>query len=214
MIVVIQCAARKRADAGYFETADGRRVCFVADPRRAPLDGMVYARPDDPSDAGRTWRELLLDYNRSGKDNRLRLARAFELYENAVYTRLGAHVGIDKLYILSAGWGLIPASFLTPVYDITFSAQADRYKRREKSDDYGDFCMLPAETTEPIVFFGSKEYTPLFGSLTSRIAAPKIVFYTSGQPPEVPGCRLVRFSTTRRTNWHYECANAFLDRTG
>jgi hypothetical protein len=113
MIVVIQCAAIKRPNAGYVLTSDGRRVCFVANPSLAPPGDVIYARPDDPSDIGATWRELLLQYNQSSAANPLRLARAFELYENAVYRRLAARVGIDNLYILSAGWGLIAASFLT-----------------------------------------------------------------------------------------------------
>ena len=40
-------------------------MAFVADPTRAPCAGdLVYARPDDLADDGRTWRDLLLDYNR------------------------------------------------------------------------------------------------------------------------------------------------------
>ena len=57
-------------------------------------------------------------------------------------------------YILSAGWGLINSEFLTPYYDITFSAAADNYKRRRKADTYRDFCMLPEDVDELIVFFG------------------------------------------------------------
>ena len=43
-----------------------------------------------------------------------------------------SHSGLDRLYILSAGWGLIPGDFLTPNYDITFSAaqNVQRFKRR------------------------------------------------------------------------------------
>jgi len=36
MIVVIQCAARKRSDAGYLKSPDGRPVIFVADAVSAP----------------------------------------------------------------------------------------------------------------------------------------------------------------------------------
>jgi hypothetical protein len=31
MIVLIQCAAKKRAEAGHLQTADGRNVLFVAE---------------------------------------------------------------------------------------------------------------------------------------------------------------------------------------
>jgi hypothetical protein len=118
---------------------------------------------------------------------------------------------LRKVYILSAGWGLIAADFLTPYYDITFSQSAEGYKRRRKPDRYDDFRMLPNDVAEEIVFFGGKDYLPLFCSLTSAIRSKKTVFYNSARRPEVTGCALKRFETTTQTNWHYECANAFLD---
>ena len=57
------------------------------------------------------------------------LLPAYQLYENSTYNRLVDRFGLSNVYILSAGWGLIPADFLTPHYDITFSASADAYKR-------------------------------------------------------------------------------------
>jgi hypothetical protein len=137
VIAVIQCAARKRADAGYLMTPDGRRVSFVAEPGAAPVsDSVIYARPDDIAENGTTWRERLLAYNHNARGNPLGLLPAFELYQNEAHRKLAAKVGSDKLFILSAGWGLIGASFLTPYYDITFTAQADAYKRRRKNDRY------------------------------------------------------------------------------
>ena len=41
MIVVIQCAASKRGDAGHLTTASGRPVDFVADPQSAPHTDLV-----------------------------------------------------------------------------------------------------------------------------------------------------------------------------
>ena len=76
----------------------------------------VYAHPDDLSDSGITWRERLLRYNRQPGTNPLGLLRAWELYQNAVYSRLVRTYGIERVYILSAGWGLITADFLTPNY--------------------------------------------------------------------------------------------------
>lgn len=209
MIVVMQCAARKQPDAGYMRALDGRRVCFVADPARAPADDCLYAHPDDPSDAGPPWRDLLRRYNEADEGNPLGLLPACALYRDETYQRLSEHVGIAKLYILSAGWGLIGGSFLTPYYDITFSTQADAYKRRRKSDAYRDFCMLP-DSGEPILFFGSSEYVPLFASLTANIKAPKALFSRSQTAPDLPGIEVVRFETPRRTNWQYDCVNAFL----
>jgi hypothetical protein len=215
MIVVIQCAASKRADAGFLRRQDGTNVMFVADPFTAPdTDRYAYARPDDLSDTGPTWRQVLVQYNNSPGGNSLGLARAFELYENDTYRRLADRFGLDKTYILSAGWGLINAAFLTPNYDITFSATAKRdapYKFRRKSDRYDDLCMLPLDTDAPIVFFGGKDYVPLFCKLTRTLIGPRTVYFNSSRPPDAPGCSVERFATTTRTNWHYECAKAFLE---
>ena len=58
--------------------------------------------------------------------------------------------------------GLICADFLTPSDDITFSAQADAFKRRRAHDQYDDFAMLEARDTEPVAFFGGKDYLNSF----------------------------------------------------
>jgi hypothetical protein len=211
MIIVMQCAARKHPGAGFMRTQDGKPVCFVAHPEQAPAGDVVYARPDDPSDAGPTWREMVGRYNEGCGGNPLGLLPAHALYRESVYQRLAEHVGLEKLYILSAGWGLISAGFLTPYYDITFAAQANRYKRRRKSDAYLDFCMLPADSNEPIVFFGSSEYAPLFAALTVGIEAPKTLFSRSQRVQALRGISVRSFNTTRRTNWQYDCVNAFLN---
>ena len=114
--------------------------------------------------------------------------------------------GLERLFILSAGWGLIPANFLTPAYDITFTTSADDWKRRRKGDRYEDFRMLP-DDDDPILFVGGKDYLSLFGRLTASLRARKVVFFNSRTEPDLPqGFELVRYRTTTRTNWHYECA--------
>ncbi|WP_038382724.1 hypothetical protein [Bradyrhizobium elkanii] len=211
MIVVIQCAARKRLDAGSLETRDGRRVLFVADPSAAPTqDGLVYARPDDAGEGGRSWRDELVAYNKSPDRNPLKLLPAFELYQNEAYRRLADKVGTQNLYILSAGWGLVSATFLTPSYDITFTAQAEPYKKRRKGDHFNDLSMLTQDEREPILFFGGKDYLPVFARLTGNVRSKRIVFFNSALAPQIDGGRAIRFRTTTRTNWHYECADAFL----
>ena len=211
MIVVIQCAGRKRGRAGFLKTRDGTPVSFVAQPQLAPpAERRVYARPDDLSDLGGSWREQLLAYNENPGDNPLGLLPAFELYENEIYRALVTRFGMERTYILSAGWGLINAAFLTPSYDITFSASAEDFVRRRNGDFYRDFCMLPNDVGGPIVFFGSRGYVPLFAELTRFVKGEKTVFYSASQPPVAPGCLLERFDTRKRTNWQYECATAFL----
>lgn len=211
MIVVVQCAARKREEAGFMRTTDGGPVLFVADPSSAPISSTHrYARPDDIRLNGQSWRDLLLEYNLQTGENPLKLLRAIDLYSNPTYLRLASEVGITKTYVLSAGWGLIRSDFLTPDYDITFSASAEPYKRRKKTDVYRDFRMVPSDTDAPIIFFGGKDYVPLFCDLTQSVRTRRTVFYNSDRAPDAPGCSLVRFKTSTRTNWHYECANAFL----
>ena len=212
MIVVIQCAARKAADAGHLRARDGRKVMFIADPDLAPRDGdCVYARPDDIADTGTSWRTVLCQYNENPSDNRLGLLPAWRLYRNSTYEILAEHCGLDRLYILSAGWGLIPAEFLTPNYDITFSTaqNVQRFKRRRRHDSYRDFRMLPADASEPILFFGGRDYIQLFCTLTADSASQRTVFY-AGREPAAPGCRVQRFGKPF-TNWHYQCARAYVE---
>jgi hypothetical protein len=212
MLVVIQCAARKRRDAGHLKSPAGQLVTFVAKPNTARAsDETLYAHPDDLSGYGGTWRDFLLEYNENPSNNPVRLLPAWHLYESSTYDRLVDRLGVDKVFILSAGWGLIRADFLTPYYDITFAPSAEAYKRRRQGDRYRDFCMLPPATREDVVFFGGRDYLPLFCSLTNELSVTRTVFYNSARVPPVSGCELVRFHTATRTNWHYECAKALLD---
>jgi hypothetical protein len=115
MIIVVQCQGLKQPDARCLKTSSGKAEHFVAQPALAPSDpARVYKRPDDFSDDGITrWRQVLLNYNKNGR-NTLSLYPAYELYRNPVYRRLASR--LPNLYILSAGWGLIKATFLTPYY--------------------------------------------------------------------------------------------------
>lgn len=212
MIVVIQCAASKRPEAGHLHAASGEPVDFVAHPDLAPRrPNRLYARPDDLREDGRSWRQVLLEYNANPGANPLGLLPAYRLYEHKVYIGLVDRFGSSQVYILSAGWGLIRADFLTPSYDITFSASADAYKRRRKSDYYEDFHLLAGDLKKDLVFFGGKDYLPLFYSLLKTSHGRKAAFFNSAQAPGCEGYLLRRFETATRTNWHYECVQAFLD---
>ena len=212
MIVVIQCASGKQDDAGHLRTLDGRKVMFVASPHDVPCNGnRVYARPDDVSGNGGPWRDVLVAYNAEPGDNPLNLLPAWRLYKNPVYGSLVRRYGTGRVYILSAGWGLIRADFLTPNYDITFQTQAQNYKIRKRRDRYEDFIMVPSETVEPIIFFGGKAYVGLFCELTSGAKGPRYVWYNSKEKPNTPGCIARRFHTSKRTNWHYDCAQTFVE---
>ena len=210
MIVVIQCAASKHPHAGRMRTASGTSVEFVADPESTPpAPGVIHARPDELA-GERSWRQLLTEYNSQPANNPLGLLPAYKLYENDAYCRLADRFGLASLFILSAGWGLLSSEFLTPYYDITFTASADPWKRRRKWQHYDDFCMLPEGAIDHVVFLGGKDYLPLFCTLTSSVRALKTVFYNSSKCPSAAGYSFKRFETTTRTNWQYECAAALV----
>lgn len=54
--------------------------------------------------------------------------------------------------------------------------------------------MLPSGTEEPIVFFGGKDYLPLFERLTNDVRAPRTVFFDSANAPQFRAGRAIRFS--------------------
>ncbi len=211
MKIVIQCAATKRSTAGHFLTRDGKPVDCVAHPELALKQAnRIYQRPDDISDRGISWRQLLVRNNDNEKTNPLGLLAAYQHYENKTYVSLVNCFGIESVYILSAGWGLIRSNFLVPYYDITYSQSADNYKRRRRGDRYNDFKMLPLQTAETIAFIGGKDYLPLFCELTEGLNGKRIAFYNSTKIPNFKNCVFQRFNTKAQTNWHYEAAKALL----
>jgi len=189
-------------------------VHFVAHPNETGQgDGQFYARPDDLSDDGRTWRKRLLSYNATPDANPLRLLPAYRLYGNHVYRSLEERLGGANLFILSAGWGLIPATFLTPDYNITFSGSASSAFRRRRSDVFHDWSLIDGGSPEPLVFLGGKDYLPHFARLTNHYRGPRIAVFNSSDEPTREGLTLVRYETSTRTNWHYEAAKSLLDGT-
>jgi hypothetical protein len=186
---------------------DGRDIMFVANPGEAPQQtGTHYMRPDDLSEGSNTWRNRLVEYNQTPGFNPLSLLPAYQLYDNRAYQALVSKFGIDKIFILSAGWGLVTAKYLLPDYDITFSAMAEPYKRRRKQEVYQDFCALK-DDADDILFLGGKDYLPLFCSLTKQYTAQKVIYYNSVTTPSLPPTyRAAKYATNTRTNWHYECA--------
>lgn len=213
MIIVLQCAGTKRAGAGSLVKSTGEQVTFLAKPDLAPLAWRnTAAHPDDRSDTGATWRELLVEYN-SRQSNPLRLLRASDLYcppaAPNIYRDLVTRLGPERVFVLSAGWGLIRSDFLTPDYDITFAREVlkkNPSKYRGPGDRFADFRQLPPDANEDIVFVGSKSYVRSFCELTSHIRAKRIVYYNSLTPPPASGCVLMPFPSANKRTWHYECA--------
>jgi hypothetical protein len=210
MIVVIQCAATKRPNAGHMLDAKGRRVVFVAHPEIMPsTDTLAYAHPDDVSDDGASWRDRVTAYNSHPADNAFGLSQAIDLYVHPAYRELVDLFGIERTFILSAGWGLIRSDFLTPNYDVTFSQAADSHKRRRSADRFLDFRHISQPTNERIVFFGGKDYLRLFSELTIG-CDDRAAYINSKTPPDVSGVELIPYRTATRTNWHYSCVKDFV----
>lgn len=102
MRIVIQCAARKHPAASFL--VNGRTVLFVTRPDLAPpCEGRTYARPDDVSDDGRTWRQRLLRHNRAGGNNPLGFRPAYRLYRHDVYRELVEALLRDALFGVREG---------------------------------------------------------------------------------------------------------------
>ena len=208
MKIVIQCAGKRRSSAGSLVSDCDKRVMFVASPQLAPPNSeLIYAHPDDVSGDGRTWRERLLDYNaRNSQDNPLNLLPAYMLYTNIAYAALVHKFGDENIYILSAGWGLIRADFLTPTYDITFSSTKNKHIKRSQKMAFADFNMLK-DDGDDIVFIGGKSYQPMFCQLLKGYDCRKSIIYNSIAPPDLPhGFEAVLYETSTRTNWHYKFA--------
>lgn len=138
----------------------------------------------------------------------MKLAESWKLYAHPAYGRLFQKFGADNLFILSAGWGLLRSDYRLPQYDITFSSSGGAHKKRLSGDRYRDFAQIGADDGSEVHFVGGKDYVPLFVSLTAHLWN-RVVHYNSNRTPTAPECRLQRFSTSTRTNWHYELADTF-----
>ena len=215
MKIVMPCAAGKKEEAGYFMSGN-RRVLFVANPALVQASpDVIYARPDDISPEGKTWRQLLSEYN-SRAENPFNLAHAIDLYENDAYRGLAKKFGMENVFILSAGWGLVSADFRLPQYDITFKKLKgnDAHKTRGKKDAYQDYIHLAKQGEDLVAFVGVKDYLDFFVSMTRGRKSRRIVFYNSGTTPKVEGCEVRRYKTQQRTAWQYSCARELMSETG
>ncbi len=213
--IVIACAGKKAEDAGYWTTEGGKTVKFIGNPTEEQnVDGCIYARPDDIDEKSRkTWRELLLEYNCQwrGKDDNLKsLLPAYRLYSNSIYRALVVKYGVEQVFILSAGWGLIRSDFLTPHYDITFT-NGTGYKQRKQSDAYRDCNEMPDSAGEKIYLFAGKDYHELFSRLIQGKGTERIVFYNAQGVSSYPGCTMKEYPSSRKTTWYYQCALDFMN---
>jgi hypothetical protein len=212
--IVIQCAGSKN-NWSYFRADDGTRIEFVAHPRNAPRTlGIRYAHPDDLSDDGSTWRQRILHYNVQRGGNPSSLEPAYRLYRARQYQELVDEFGPAHVFVLSAGWGLVHSDFLLPHYNITFqrpSNPAESYIWRRGNDRFQDFNQLTANRDDQVIFVGGNNYRPFFEVLSSDSNARKTVYFNSDWVGRYPGIHYKRFETSRKTNWHYSCADTLIE---
>ena len=73
---------------------------------------------------------------------------------------------------------MIPAAFLIPNYDITFSdaSNINRLQFCRRCDGYADFRLVSAKISSPMRLFGGTDYIPLFYRLTANSADLGTVF--------------------------------------
>ncbi len=155
---------------GTFARAMTGKSCSSRDPSplRPTVTGSTRGRTTFPT-AGNPGGTILERCNAEPREIPLGLLPAWRLYRHPTYELLFRRIGPERLYVLSAGWGLVRADFLVPNYDITFSKAGNvpKFKRRGGQDVYNDF-ELPSGIADPLVFFGGRDYIPLFTKLTAR----------------------------------------------
>lgn len=123
--------------------------------------------------------------------------------------------GEERVFVLSAGRGLICSDYLTPAYDITFNTRA-KLKSPEAFFDssrmYRYFQQLP-DADEPVIFIGGRDNLPLSNALTTNLRRERIAFFrtdgATSAPAKIDHNSSIRFRpypVAARTNWHYQCA--------
>lgn len=203
----IVCICANKKNYSFFSAYPNQT--FVSIPNQ-----INQAHPDDIMPQNNiSWRQFLI-LNQDDPN----LLGAYCLYDNTIYQDLHNRFN-NNFYILSAGWGLVKSSFKLPNYDITFSNDAAVFKVRELNPEierFIDFNQIDTSNKGDIIFIGSPEYIPLFIQLTQHLPNRKFIYWKSVSPKPVPERFTIPnqtfffryYHTTRKTNWHYELANA------
>lgn len=218
MIIVISCSGSKNSALPEF---GNQKIVFCARPNLAPMDENRYVHPDDHIDVDgqKTWREWV-----EAKQEYDIFLQAYRLYKPSIYRNLYRKYG-QKLFIFSAGWGIVRANFKLPKYDITFSQGqniADYKRRLSSASNFNDYNHLDEiDGREEILFVGGSKYILPFCLLTSHLPTKKIIVYKSRLSSQL-NLYLEREDFEFQeyleidkpfTNWHYTYANKeLLDR--
>lgn len=214
-IPVLSCSGEKIKD--WFSYSDEQHIMFVASPEavlnapppKFPL-GIKYCRPDDKIfDTEDTWLDLVK------KQNHPDLIPAYQLYKRDIYHKFYMKYR-NNFYIISAGWGIIRASYKIPAYNITYSnsKSVPKYSRRINSDKWNDFNHLKEDSANfdensIIILFSGSNYIESFCNMTKFIKNRKIIYYTAQSISKKDGFEYSKYKKNF-TNWHYEAAKEYL----
>jgi len=215
--VVMICAKGKKGNSNIIHENFNHPITFVAQP-----NGVNTFLPDGCiPHLNMTWR----DYVRKNQKPKIIPFKSYQLYIHGVYQNLFNVFG-DRLFILSAGWGLVKAEFRLPNYDITFSNTTEpEYKRvfQNPNPHFNDFnhlndnhnVVLNSEN-EDIVFIGGKTYVKQFIALTIGKGRNKIIYHFGNEPLVVlPDnffyVQYVPNNLNNNRTWHYELAQKYVD---
>ena len=221
MKIVIPCAAGKVPVEcgdfnGFMRDSKHRSLIFVGDPKEAPNNGgLRYVSPDCNYKSNETFRNKLCSYNDKFKSrgyNPDNLLPAYKLYENSIYRELveSEIFGMDRVYILSAGWGIVKANFLLPMYDITFSSGRGNYNWQSRRIDFSKFYRLDDTCNETVEFIGTSNYVKMFEELTKDYYGDKLI-YVNSKNFKNKGFIDCKVDRKKHRFWHYECARRKLN---
>lgn len=176
-------------------------------------------KPDDISLVNNfTWKKYI---SSSEVQNGHQLLEANTLYKDSIYRKLADCFG-ERLYISSAGWGIIRNKFRIPKYDITFKNNKDKSTYRAIKDGFLlDLNHLKEDKNilgkEDIVFLGGLSYVPQFFELTKDLSNKKFIL-SNGNLSKNLGKKLYKkindsplfqihnFNITDRLNWQIRVA--------
>ena len=213
MIYIIQCSQKKHAAA----TIGGMR--FVANTAYlAPGKAATATTPAMRSREGYSWSDYIRKYNENPAN--VGLSRAVDIYKPTIYKDMVAAFGAERVFILSAGWGLVPSWYRIPTYEITLSYATERATRRAGLHGFKDLVLDPKYAGEEVTFIGGAAYIGLLCKVLRDVPLKRLVvaFTTKKQPrihlPLAETVDIVKFPTKVETNWHYQYGRWLIENAG
>ena len=204
--LIIICASRKNENSRIYHNEIELKIKAISDPQ----NNIFHPDYVIDEEEGFSIRDIVLQ-----SQNNQNLAPSYQLYSHPIYTDLFEYLG-DRLFIQSAGWGIISSNFRLPYYNITFNQNANLNEIRANDADYKDFNHLEnADNKEKLVFVGSIDYIHQFWQLVEELPNDKVIFHKNVNLPQdfpqIPARFFRYYETNARTNWHYQLARSIVN---